>query len=471
MPQYQSFPDAAGDSRTLEKLKALSLPSLAGRRFLDVGCNEGFFCGYAAFEGAARAVGLDSSEPFVERARRRYPDCEFVCRGWDQLPDGPFDVILLASALHYAQDQPALVHELMSRLAPDGVLVLELGIASSRSSEWVKVKRGIDEREFPSMAKVREMLGDYAWKWMGPSVAQDGDPVARHVLHVSRKRPVAYLLMEPPAFGKTTIARSLFGPAGVPVVSGDQVIEQIAKDQRPAPDALRRLLGEDYSPFRLDEVIRKLFDQGLGDDLVGAWLDGAAAGDLAIDAYVPQPFHGQVRGALVEAGYLPVSLCWERIGTHMPTADSVAQRAEAYYLSLRRQPAPAAEAVRAAGVPRPGARAQGFVDDAELAGNRLTVRGWAVDASGNLPDYLSIRFAGREHLLQAFERQARPDVQRHLGLDHALCGYTASVAVEPGAGRALAAGLEVRVGNDRQRLGAPLPHAGPLAQKLARGKS
>src|SRR5688500_18131793 len=109
MAQYQSFPDAAGDSRTLEKLKALRLPSLHGKRFLDVGCNEGFFCGYARFDGAVRAVGVDHSAGFIARARRRYPDCEFFQQGWEHLPEGPFDVILLASALHYADDQPALV--------------------------------------------------------------------------------------------------------------------------------------------------------------------------------------------------------------------------------------------------------------------------------------------------------------------------------------------------------------------------
>lgn len=469
MAQYQSFPDAAGDSRTLEKLKALSLPSMAGQRFLDVGCNEGFFCGYAAFEGAARSVGLDSSEAFLARAERRYPGCEFLCRGWDQLPEGPFDVILLASALHYAQDQPALVHELMSRLAPEGVLVLEIGIASSPRSEWVRVKRGIDEREFPSMAKVRDMLGDYAWKWIGPSVAQDGDPVSRHVLHVTRRRPVAYLLMQPPAFGKTTIARSLFGPAGVPVVSGDGVIEQVAKGHREAAEPLRRLLVDEYSPFHLDEVIRKVFDRELGSSLVEAWLDGVGLGDLAVDAYVPESHQGEVRAALDAAGYLPVSLAWDRVGAPMVPAEWVAQRAEAYYLSLRDPSPDTAVPRRAAAPPRDGGSVQGFVDDVELSGSRLTVRGWAVDGSGHLPGYLSIRVAGREHLVEAFERQARPDVQHHLGLEHALCGYIASVPVDPATREApLAQGLEVRVGDDPRRLGAPLPHAAPLAQKLAR---
>ena len=104
MAQYQSFPDVPGDSHTLDKLKALQLPDLRGRSFLDVGCNEGFFCGFASYQGASRVLGVDHTAGFVERARRRFPACEFLCTDWNHLPDERFDVILLASALHYAED-------------------------------------------------------------------------------------------------------------------------------------------------------------------------------------------------------------------------------------------------------------------------------------------------------------------------------------------------------------------------------
>ena len=53
MAQYQSFPGAPGDSMTLDKLKRMAFPELAGKTFLDVGCNEGFFCGFARHVGAA----------------------------------------------------------------------------------------------------------------------------------------------------------------------------------------------------------------------------------------------------------------------------------------------------------------------------------------------------------------------------------------------------------------------------------
>ena len=87
MAQYQSFPGAAGDSRSLDKLKLLHLPAMAGKRFLDVGCNEGFFCGYAAYLGALRSVGLDQSALFIERARAHFPRCEFIQSGFDPRSD------------------------------------------------------------------------------------------------------------------------------------------------------------------------------------------------------------------------------------------------------------------------------------------------------------------------------------------------------------------------------------------------
>jgi 2-polyprenyl-3-methyl-5-hydroxy-6-metoxy-1,4-benzoquinol methylase len=75
MPQYQSFP---GASRTLDKLKALGLPDLSGKSFVDVACNDGFLCGYASHHGALRSVGMDHSEQFIERAPSRFPDCHMT---------------------------------------------------------------------------------------------------------------------------------------------------------------------------------------------------------------------------------------------------------------------------------------------------------------------------------------------------------------------------------------------------------
>lgn len=429
MAQYQSFPGAIGDSSTVDKLKALRMPELKGRSFLDVGCNEGFFCGFADSQGASRSVGIDHSRQFIDRARRRFPGCEFLHQGWDHLPDGKFDVILLASALHYADDQPALLHRLVERLTPDGVLILELGIVPSAASEWVKVKRGIDERYFPTMRKLREVLDPHAWKWMGPSVAQPGDPVPRHVVHVSPRRPMAYLLLQPPAYGKSTIAASLFAPGHVAVLSGDELVDRVARKKLEAAPELAELLATDYSPFALDKMVQRIFELELGPQLVDLWLSQAGEGDFALDAYIPAEHHGAVEELLARAGYLPVALRWDRVGPRLLPEDVLAERAEAFYLSLD-----SGSALPAGGVaPRAALQSIGFIDELEVGDSGLLVRGWAIDPSGALPSSLAVQVNDEVLVVDRFERQLRPDVQRHMDLPHALVGYRFRLPL-PGVG-------------------------------------
>lgn len=419
MAQYQTFPDAAGDSLTLDKLKALRLPSLAGRTFLDVGCNEGFFCGFALQQGAVRSVGIDHSAQFIDRAKRRFPDCDFHQQGWDQLPDGTFDAVLLASALHYAEDQPALLHRLMQKVAPDGMLILEVGVVSSPHSNWVKVKREIDERTFPTMPMLREVLKDYAWKWMGPSVSQPGDPVSRHVIHISHRRPLAYMLLQPPAYGKTSIANSLFLPANIPVVSGDDVVGRAVKGLVEIPDELRHSLETNYSPFALDLTFQRIFDDGLGEQLVKLWISEVKEGDFALDGYVPVAYHSTVERILGEAGYLPVMLRWERVGLEYLSTRELADQAEDYFLSLAEADANG----NPGSLSRPKRDPAGFVDELSLAHGQLALRGWAIDENGHLPQALNIRLGDQVYLADSLLKQMRPDVQQHLKLSHGLVGF------------------------------------------------
>lgn len=463
MAQYQSFPGAAGDSRTLDKLKALRLPCLEGRSFLDVGCNEGFFCGFAQFQGAARVVGVDHAEHFIERARQRFPGCEFRQQGWEKLPEGAFDVILLASALHYAEDQPALIRALVERLSDSGTLVLELGIVSSRKAEWIDVKRGIDERAFPSMPMLREVLSGYAWKWMGPSIQQDGDPVARHVVHISRRRPVAYLLMQPPGYGKSSIASGLFPRADIPVVSGDEQIGLVAKGKMKASEALRTAIKEDYSPFHLDQTIQRIFAQGLGSDLLALWLGQESGGDVALDVYVPSAHQGEIERLLEDRGYFPVQLRWERVGQAPLPEAAMAERAEAFYLSMLDAPMDSREGEAQRNRWDP----VGFVDDVAMdSGGQLVIRGWAIDENGALPGKICVKLGRRTIQVEKLDRQLRPDVQRHLGLPHALVGYRAILAApEVRAAADLATGFKVFV-----RGGATFQLAGDVSS-IFRGRT
>jgi len=346
--QYQSFPGVKGASESLAKLKSLRLPALKDKRFLDVGCNEGFFCGYARFDGASEVIGIDKSRIAVERARSRFPDCQFFAQSWEQLPEGKFDVILLASALHYADDQTVLIRRLMDLLTDDGTLVLEIGLAPSGKSEWVLVKRSIDERLFPSRGKLAEILGDYAWKIIGYSVQQSGDPLTRYTVHVRRPKPFVFLLLEPPGSGKTTLCRTLFATAKVPVVSGDLTYRRLSDGRIPASDALAATIRTGFSP-QYDRVAEKVLAQGLAKDLVDVWCDQGGDGAFAVDSYVPEKYQDQIQDAFLVRGYVPVKLGWQ-MARSMSTPGEAEKKAHGYLESLlacrAETPAPALQVTR-----------------------------------------------------------------------------------------------------------------------------
>jgi len=305
---YQTFPGSKGDSSSLDKLIALRLPSLRGKSFLDIGCNEGFFCGYALFDGATHVVGIDRSIAAIDKARQKFPQCEFYDQPWDSLPEGSFDVILLASALHYADDQEALIHSLMGKLTANGTLVIELGMINSPKDEWVKVSRSIDERIFPTRKKMSSVLEKYAWKTIGYSVTQAGDPVQRYVLHVSHLKPYALMMLEPPASGKTTLSRLVFDKSSICTLSGDAILMQISNKSIEGSSALNDLVRANFTTTDIAEVTLNIFNNDLGKDLIDVWCSKSGGKTFAIDSYVPEKNHDLVKSYLEEKGYIPVSI-------------------------------------------------------------------------------------------------------------------------------------------------------------------
>jgi len=252
--QYQSFDDAKGASQSSEKLAALRLASLgnrhdearplAGLSVLDLGCNEGFFCGEALRQGARRVLGLDMNGGFLDRARRRFPAAEFVQGSWWEIPDEKFDVILFLSAIHYEADQRALLQKLAGHLTPTGVLVLECGVAGTGRKAWEAVKRGDGVRRYPSTTMLtEELLAPYAVRAMGRSVMQGGDPVPRQVFHCYLRQSTALLFVGPSTTGKSTLTRDL-ARRDIPLISTDQLLGQILRDKRydwsPAAAVVRR---------------------------------------------------------------------------------------------------------------------------------------------------------------------------------------------------------------------------------------
>jgi SAM-dependent methyltransferase len=240
--QYQTFGDAKGGSRSAEKLKALRLSLLRNRHdetrplkglsVLDIGCNEGFFCGEALRQGARRVVGIDMSRNFLDRARQRFPDAEFRHGSWWELPDEKFDVILFLSAIHYEPRQRALLAKLAQHLTPTGTLVLECGVEGVLGKSWQAVRRHDGVRRYPTFPMLRqELLRPYAVRFVGASVLQNGDPVPRSVFHCTLREPMALIVAGPSGIGKSTLASDL-EERDIPLMQTDRLLGAVMRDKR-----------------------------------------------------------------------------------------------------------------------------------------------------------------------------------------------------------------------------------------------
>jgi demethylmenaquinone methyltransferase / 2-methoxy-6-polyprenyl-1,4-benzoquinol methylase len=100
-----------------------------GDRVLDACCGTGDLALAARAAGAAEVVGLDFSEPMLERARRKAPELEWV-RG-DLLalpfPDASFDVATCGFGIRNVEELEAGLRELARVVRPGGKLaVLEI---------------------------------------------------------------------------------------------------------------------------------------------------------------------------------------------------------------------------------------------------------------------------------------------------------------------------------------------------------
>ena len=236
---YQSFNGlGTGSSDSQKKLQSIVLPSLRGCSVLDLGCNEGFFCHYALNAGATRVLGIDKSELFIAKAKLRFPDIqpphlEFRSGSWWDLPDEKFDVILLLSAIHYEDNQKKLLDSLTNHLTPNGILVLECGVAGGQRKSWVLVRRSIDIRRFPTYPLLMDTLLDsYAVRQVGESVLQKGDPIPRYVFHCVKKKPIIGLIYGQSMSGKSTLLRSLRKYGSPPTFSSDAFFLMYRKDHR-----------------------------------------------------------------------------------------------------------------------------------------------------------------------------------------------------------------------------------------------
>jgi hypothetical protein len=350
--------------------------------------------------------------------------------------------------------------------------VLELGVASGPDSAWIPVKRSIDTRYFPTWPKLREVLAPYAWKYIGKSVMQVGDPIGRYVIHIRHRRPFAYLLMLPSGYGKTYVSQSLFPKAGVPLIMGDVLLDDIAGGKIAVSPALKAFMARSYVKGESDRTLREIFAAGLGHDYLSVWAAQAGGKDFAFDGFVPAKQQAWVVNALVDLGYFPVRLDWEQVGSALISPAGAETMSQNYYDFLAnggvkaeklgstlpagaspRAPTPVTRRTAKPYMPRmiaaighlTGLRrtphdnlrnrwkkegTTGFIDTVRVKGRVVTLGGWALNPEGRLPRILDFKVGQARQTLEDVTPVARPDVQRAIGLGHPKVGFDIDLFVE-----------------------------------------
>lgn len=322
---YQTFPWELGNSQSFQKLHALHLPSLEGKTVLDVGCNEGFFCGYAAFQKARYVLGVDKNRSFLAKARKYFPQCHFLCLDWQDLPETKFDVIIFISAIHYAEDQKAMIDFLMNRLNPDGFLILEIGLVASNKNKFVKVERSIDTRLFPTKIKFLEMVKEYAFKYIGKSVKQDGDPIERYVYHIYNKKPYAILLMDNHYSGKTATALDIFNK-DIIYLNGDSLLQKICNDgeKEEIHKIYKKLNNQDRSNSAL--LISCICKNNLLENILNIIVQEATSKSFILDMFIPAEHRNKAIECLKNKGFFVINTTLHNSSSHTTLDAKICKR-------------------------------------------------------------------------------------------------------------------------------------------------
>ena len=140
LEEVPSYPDLQGQTAAAAK-------DVSARTILELGIGTGETAKRVlADHPDARLTAIDSSEEMLERAHTVVPEAELtLARLEDPLPDGPFDLVVSALAVHHL-DGPGkqdLFRRIAAVLEPGGTFVLADVVVPDREEDVVTPIDGV----------------------------------------------------------------------------------------------------------------------------------------------------------------------------------------------------------------------------------------------------------------------------------------------------------------------------------------
>lgn len=121
----------------IQPMVPVIVPNAAGKRVVDLGCGEGFYCRIARDQGATHVLGIDPSEKMLSVAKSRTSGdgIEYVRAFAEdaQVDPGSADLVVTILALHYVEDFVGVVRSVWNWLQSLGefVMIVEHPVATA----------------------------------------------------------------------------------------------------------------------------------------------------------------------------------------------------------------------------------------------------------------------------------------------------------------------------------------------------
>lgn len=112
----------------IQPMLPVIVPDARGKRVVDLGCGEGFYCRIARDQGAAHVIGVDPSEKMLAVARERTPGegIEYIQAFAEDahLEPNAADLVVSILALHYVEDFDGVLTSVWTWLRSGGEFVM-----------------------------------------------------------------------------------------------------------------------------------------------------------------------------------------------------------------------------------------------------------------------------------------------------------------------------------------------------------